>query len=112
MKFPEEQYIALLIKSKNVNEDFTKIETYIESDEEEAPTCEIVTKSTIFDNSKNRDLIALASFIVNYLDQRNLAKLDEEEAQDFAEKIIRAIKTQEKNIKALTKLAPQDRYRD
>lgn len=100
MKIPEKQYFSLLIEASNAEKEAVKICNHINNDSRK------VISNTI---PQPTAYTSMAHQIVNFLNDKTDANLSSEEKIMFAERMIAAIKRQEKNMKEFAKLSRYDR---
>ena len=109
MKDPNKTFLALLIEAKYPDKVAKKISKFETLKSETINTSHIVGNQFI---TSTEEMDAIAGLIVAYLNQKHNVNMDFDEYETFRAHMLTSIKAQEKKIKALKELAPQDRYRD
>ena len=103
----EKQYLALLIEAEYPDKVINKINNFQTMKNETLNSTQLLSST-----SCANDLKSIASMIAIYLNEKHNAHMSVDEYEAFTYKILAPIKLQEKHIKELKELAPQDRYRD
>lgn len=103
----EKEFLALLIKAEYPDKVINKINKFQTMKNETLKSTQLLSST-----SCTNDLESIASMIAVYLNEKHNAHMSVDEYEAFTYKLLASIKLQEKHIKELKKLAPQDRYRD